>query len=139
MLSSGASGTAVATDLGFPLAVLSLLAAIFGVPGKDASDDAKLAAATRGLARDVGSREGMQQQRFLADTGEPQPSDIGFAQPKLVSWPPFCVRTSLQGTLTTGDRSAWPWGPGCQAGPRAAPRIISGRSAQPSGMVPSHG
>ncbi len=86
MLSSGASGTAVATDLGFPLAVLSLLAAIFGVPGKEASDDAELAAAARGLARDVGGREGTQQQRLLADTGKPQPSDVGFVQPKLVSW-----------------------------------------------------
>ena len=78
MLSSGASGTAVATDLGFPQAVLSLLAAILE--------------ALRGTWAAAKERS----DRDLIDTGKLQPSDIGFAQPKLVSWPPFWVRTSLQ-------------------------------------------
>jgi hypothetical protein len=85
--SSGAQGTAVATDLGFPVAVLALLAATFGMPGKPTpDDDAKLALAARDLARQVGNREAAQQQKFLADTGKGQPADVGFVQPKLVAW-----------------------------------------------------
>ena len=87
LLSSGAQGTAVATDLGFPVAVLALLAATFGMPGKAApDDDANLTSAARDLARQVGSREATQQQKFLADTGKGQPADVGFAQPKPVAW-----------------------------------------------------
>jgi hypothetical protein len=53
---------------------------------KAPGDHATLTAAARALARDVGEREAAEQQKLLADTGESQPADVGYAQPDLQFW-----------------------------------------------------
>jgi NACHT domain len=83
----GDRGPAIATVLGFTVAVLALSADVWGVPWKKTPDThSGLAAAARALARQVGQREAAEQQKFLADVGQSQPANVRFSQPDLVYW-----------------------------------------------------
>lgn len=87
MLADSSTGTTYAVVLTFTVAVLTLAVATFGTPWQlPTYDHAQLVAAARDLARDVGTREGIEQQKFLADTGVSKPANIGYMQPELISW-----------------------------------------------------
>lgn len=87
LLDSGGRGTDIATVLALTVAVLAAAAPIFAMCRRDGPNDfAALTAAARALARDVGGRESAEQQKFLADTGQGKPADVGFTQPELVYW-----------------------------------------------------
>jgi hypothetical protein len=87
MLRRGNQGTATATVLSFSVSVLALTVAIISVRWQGVTDEHKaLAESARALARDVRIREADQQQKFLADTGQPRPANVGFKQPALVRW-----------------------------------------------------
>jgi len=84
LLAIGGRGAEVAT-------VLALGVAIFGLAWPTlwqarSLDHAKLARAARSLARDVAGREAAEQQKFLADSGQSVPADIGFSQPEILQW-----------------------------------------------------
>jgi hypothetical protein len=81
LLAAGAQGTAVATVLGFAVSIVALGISALGTPWRRSlPDHATLAAAARGLARQVGTREAREQQRVLADSGVSKPADLQYAQ-----------------------------------------------------------
>lgn len=86
---STAKGADIAAVLGLPLTVLSLLAGVVAVVVSTrlatASGEGLLSAAQR-LAGDVRKQEDAALARLVADTGEPQPADVTFAQPGLLYW-----------------------------------------------------
>jgi NACHT domain-containing protein len=88
LLSRGGRGADIATVLSFSVSVLALAVAILGIRWQQAPTDenGRLADAARALSRDVRESEADQQQKFLADTGQPRPANVGFRQPALVRW-----------------------------------------------------
>jgi hypothetical protein len=74
--------------LGFLTAVLGLLGAVLGLIAawvKSDSNDRLLAAAWQ-LARDVRSHEAGALARLMADSGDPKPANVSFAQPARIYW-----------------------------------------------------
>jgi hypothetical protein len=71
--------------LEFLAAVLGVLGVLVGVRAKSDSKEGLLAAA-RQLARDVRSEEAAVLARLMADSGDPVPADVSFAQPALIYW-----------------------------------------------------
>ena len=87
LLSSGSRGADTATVLSFSVSVLALAVTIFSSRSQAPADDNDaMADAARALAVDVRKRETDQQLRLLADTGEPEPANVGFREPTLVRW-----------------------------------------------------
>ncbi len=83
MLAQGTRGAEIATVLGLLVAGLALFVA------RPASADAgnrELGAVARRLARDVHDQEAGVLARLLADSGDPVPADLSFAQPTLIYW-----------------------------------------------------
>ncbi len=85
MLVLGSSGAAIASVLGFPVAVAALLVALVEARAKSVSSE-RLLAAARQLARDVRSQEARTLARLMADSGDPEPADVSFAQPTRIYW-----------------------------------------------------
>lgn len=86
---STTKGSDIATVLGLPVAILSLLAAVVAIvvavrPGRVEGDVS--ADAARRLAGAVRAREEATLARLVADIGETHPADVGFAQPALLHW-----------------------------------------------------
>jgi hypothetical protein len=75
----------ISSMLGFLVAVLGVLVVLAGVRAKSDSKDGLLAAA-RQLARDVRGEEAGVLIRLMADSGDPVPADVSFAQPALIYW-----------------------------------------------------
>ena len=87
LLSGGSRGADTATVLSFSVSVLALAVTIFSSRSQPPADDNDAVAdAARALAVDVRKRETDQQLRLLADTGEPEPANVGFREPTLVRW-----------------------------------------------------
>jgi hypothetical protein len=81
LIAGGTREVEVATDLVVPLAVLALLATVFGVRlGPRERGREALWAACRMLADRVAEREGAEQNRLLAETGRAQQADVGFTR-----------------------------------------------------------
>jgi hypothetical protein len=85
MLVLGGRGAPIATVLGFPVAVAGLLVALLQAQGKLDGNE-RLLSAARQLARDVRSQEAGVLARLMADSGDPAPADVSFAQPALIYW-----------------------------------------------------
>lgn len=84
LLASGRRGAEVA-------AVLTLGVALLGLAGPAlrpdrSADHETLTRSARSLAGDVRRREAAEQQKFLADSGQAVPADIGFRQPEVLHW-----------------------------------------------------
>ena len=88
LLAEHTRGAEIATDIAVPIALLGLLAAVFGVSLRPrAVDYPTLVAAARALAREVAQRESVEQLKLLAEVGRGRPADLGFAQAAVaVSW-----------------------------------------------------
>ncbi|MGH3922537.1 MAG: NACHT domain-containing protein, partial [Pseudonocardiaceae bacterium] len=85
MLAQDARGAEIATVLAFLVAIATLLVALIGArSGSDSAEQLLLAA--RRLARDVRGLETGVLARLMADTGDPAPADLSFAQPALIYW-----------------------------------------------------
>jgi hypothetical protein len=84
LLAIGSRGEQFAAVLALGVAILAL--AQPNLLQARSFDHAKLAGAARSLARDVAGRERAEQQKFLADSGQSAPADIGFSQPEILQW-----------------------------------------------------
>lgn len=85
MLAQGTRGAELANVLALPVAIAGLLLALVGTrSGSDSAEQLRLAA--RRLARDVRGLETGMLARLMADTGDPAPADVSFAQPPLIYW-----------------------------------------------------
>jgi hypothetical protein len=86
MLVLGSRGAMIASVLGFSVAVAGLLlVALPEARAKSGSND-RLLEAARLLARDVRGQEAGVLARLMADSGDPKPADVSFAQPALIYW-----------------------------------------------------
>ena len=85
MLALGSSGATIASVLGFPVAVAALLVTLSEARARSVSND-RLLAAARHLAREVRKLEADVLARLMADSGDPEPADVSFAQPALTYW-----------------------------------------------------
>ena len=85
MLVLGSRGVMIASVLGFLVAAAGLLVALIEAQARSVSND-RLLAVARQLARDVRSQEAGALARLMADSGDPEPADVSFAQPKLIYW-----------------------------------------------------
>ncbi|MGH3799506.1 MAG: hypothetical protein ACRDTD_05095 [Pseudonocardiaceae bacterium] len=85
MLALGSSGATIANVLGFPVAVAALLVALIESRARSVGND-RLLATARQLARDVRDLEADVLARLMADSGDPKPADVSFAQPELIYW-----------------------------------------------------
>jgi hypothetical protein len=83
MLTQGTRGAEIATVLGLLVAGFTLRVAW---ADSTKSSDSELVAAARKLARDVRDQEAGILARLLADSGDPEPADLSFAQPALIYW-----------------------------------------------------
>ncbi len=86
---STAKGSDIATVLALPLAVLGLLAAVVAViiaVRQATAEGERLLSAAQRLAGDVRKQEEAALARLVADTGDPRPADVAFAQPSLLYW-----------------------------------------------------
>jgi hypothetical protein len=85
MLLLGSTGATIASVLAFPVTVAALLVALVEAQAKSVSND-RLLVVARQLARDVRSQEAGALARLMADSGDPEPADVSFAQPTLIYW-----------------------------------------------------
>ncbi|MGH3914965.1 MAG: NACHT domain-containing protein [Pseudonocardiaceae bacterium] len=85
MLAQDTRGAELATVLGLPVAIAGLLVALIGTRSDSDSAEQLLLAARR-LARDVRGLETGVLARLMADTGDPAPADLSFAQPAQIYW-----------------------------------------------------
>ncbi len=81
----GSPAATILSVLGFFVGVAGLLVPLVDARAKPVSDDRLLAAARR-LARDVHNREAGVLARLMADSGDPEPADVSFAQPARMYW-----------------------------------------------------
>ena len=85
MLTHGTRGAEIATVLALPVAVAGLLIAWFGSRmGSDSADQLRADACR--LARDVRGQEAAVLATLMADSGDPHPAEVSFAQPALTYW-----------------------------------------------------
>ncbi len=85
MLALGSNGATIAGVLGFPVAVAALFVALIEFRARSVSND-RLRAIAQQLARDVRDLEADVLARLMADSGDPKPADVSFAQPTLTYW-----------------------------------------------------
>lgn len=85
MLLLGFHGATIVNVLGLSVAVLGLLVTLVEAQAKSSSGD-RLRAAAQQLARDVRNQEADVLARLMADSGDPKPADLPFAQPTLIYW-----------------------------------------------------
>src|SRR5229473_502908 len=84
LLVIGSRGAEIATVLALGVAVLEVAGPLLW-RGRSA-DHETLIGVARPLAREVGHREAAEQQKFLADSGQALPADVGFRQPEILHW-----------------------------------------------------
>jgi hypothetical protein len=85
MLVLGSRGAMIASVLGFLVAAAGLLLTLIEARAKSVSND-RLLATARQLARGVRNLEADVLARLMADSGDPEPADVSFAQPELIYW-----------------------------------------------------
>jgi hypothetical protein len=85
MLVLGSRGAMIASVLGFLVAAAGLLLTLIEAQAKSVSND-RLLATARQLARGVRNLEADVLARLMADSGDPEPADVSFAQPELIYW-----------------------------------------------------
>ncbi|MGH3902872.1 MAG: NACHT domain-containing protein [Pseudonocardiaceae bacterium] len=85
MLLLGSRGATIASVLGAAVGMIALLVTLVEAHARSGSNDRLLAAARR-LARDVRSQEAGALTRLMADSGDPKPAEVSFAQPARIYW-----------------------------------------------------
>jgi hypothetical protein len=89
LLAQHTRGAEIAGVLALPVTAIATVTALATAwPRREPKeiDHERLVAAARNLARKVAREESRERELLLADTGDPRPADLTFAQPELISW-----------------------------------------------------